>query len=111
MLSTQGSNGRFHEAAVCFRVSWPSSAEGADIISHQPVSLLKKMVDLNAAAKVLWMIRCHGRAPPSPNQYLITNKVKQMSSKVIHDVDPEQFRRANDKLVEFLFFIRLAMAQ
>lgn len=45
-----------------------------------------------AAAKVLRMIRCGGKPPPSPNQYLITNKVKEMSSKVIHDFDPQQMK-------------------
>lgn len=39
-LPTQGSNGRFPEAAACFRIAGPSSAQAADIIAHQPVSLL-----------------------------------------------------------------------
>lgn len=39
-LPTQGSNGRFPEAAAGFRIARPSSAEAADIIGHQPVALL-----------------------------------------------------------------------
>lgn len=85
-LPTRGSYGRFHDAAACFRMAWLSSAEGADISSHQYLC----WEGLNAAAKVLRMIRCGGGPPPSPNQYLITNKVKEMSSKVTHHFEPQQ---------------------
>lgn len=84
-----------------------------------PISQYLCWVGLNAAAKVLRMIRCGGRPPPSPNQYLITNKVKEMSSKVIHNFDPQQMDiYLRDTLAnfwncfyQFFFLFVLAMMQ
>lgn len=41
---------------------------------------------LNAAAKALGVISCARRPLPSPNQYLITNKVIEISSEVIYNL-------------------------
>lgn len=79
------------EAAAYLHISSPSSAEELDNTSHHPVS---GWLGLNAAAKVWGMISCAGSPLPPPNQYLITNKVKEISSKVIYN-----FLTAADEII------------